>query len=88
MVRDLVPKERLLEWDVKEGWEPLCKFLGKKVPEGVIFPRANEKVAWKLVMKRRKMAAIRRFGARALMGMATLGVVTVIVVRACRIFMQ
>jgi hypothetical protein len=28
-VGSLVPKERLLEFDVKEGWKPLCKFLGK-----------------------------------------------------------
>jgi hypothetical protein len=27
--------------DVKEGWEPLCKFLGKPIPdEG--FPRTND----------------------------------------------
>lgn len=25
---------------VKEGWEPLCKFLGKKIPE-TPFPRRN-----------------------------------------------
>ena len=28
-----VPKERLLVWNVKEGWEPLCKFLHAPVPE-------------------------------------------------------
>lgn len=27
-----VPKHRLLIWNVKDGWEPLCKFLGKEVP--------------------------------------------------------
>jgi len=25
MIRGLVPKERLLEWSVDDGWEPLCK---------------------------------------------------------------
>lgn len=25
MIRGLVAKERLLEWDVEDGWEPLCK---------------------------------------------------------------
>lgn len=33
MIRGLVPKDRLLEWSVEDGWEPLCKFLGKNVPE-------------------------------------------------------
>ena len=27
-----VPKERLLVYNLKEGWEPLCKFLGKEIP--------------------------------------------------------
>jgi hypothetical protein len=30
-VRKYIPNERLLEFDVKGGWEPLCEFLGKKV---------------------------------------------------------
>jgi hypothetical protein len=25
MIRGLVPKDRLLEWSVEDGWEPLCK---------------------------------------------------------------
>jgi hypothetical protein len=33
----------VLEWDVKEGWAPLCEFLGEKVPFVKEFPRANEK---------------------------------------------
>jgi hypothetical protein len=41
MIRRLVPRERLLEYNVKEGWEPLCKFLGKGVPKGD-FTRLND----------------------------------------------
>ncbi|KAL8720092.1 MAG: hypothetical protein Q9225_002999 [Loekoesia sp. 1 TL-2023] len=41
-VRRVVPKERLLEYEVKEGWEPLCRFLGKEVP-GEEFPNVNDK---------------------------------------------
>ncbi|KAK0706070.1 hypothetical protein B0T26DRAFT_788410 [Lasiosphaeria miniovina] len=40
MIRGLVPKERLLEWQIEDGWEPLCRFLGKPVPEAE-FPHAN-----------------------------------------------
>jgi hypothetical protein len=32
-VRRLVPPERLLEWDVRDGWEPLCAFLDRPVPD-------------------------------------------------------
>jgi len=38
-----VPPERLLIFDVKAGWEPLCKFLGCEVPaSSVPFPCLNK----------------------------------------------
>ena len=37
-----VPKERLLVFDVKQGWEPLCRFLNVPVP-AIPFPKANTK---------------------------------------------
>jgi hypothetical protein len=40
MIRGLVPAEKLLEWSVEDGWEPLCKFLDKDVPKED-FPHAN-----------------------------------------------
>lgn len=36
-----VPRERLLVFDVKQGWEPLCAFLGVSVPNEP-FPHLNE----------------------------------------------
>lgn len=36
-----VPADRLLVFEVKQGWEPLCKFLGVPVPEGP-FPNTND----------------------------------------------
>ena len=41
LIRGLVPKERLLEFHVSKGWEPLCEFLGVEVPQGKEFPRSN-----------------------------------------------
>ena len=41
-IRRMVPKEKLLEYNVKQGWEPLCEFLGYEAPEWE-FPRVNEK---------------------------------------------
>jgi hypothetical protein len=39
-VRAAIPAERLLVFDVAEGWEPLCRFLGVPVPAEP-FPRTN-----------------------------------------------
>ena len=36
-----VPPERLLVFDVREGWAPLCNFLGVETPDEP-FPRLNE----------------------------------------------
>lgn len=41
-VRKIVPPERRLEYNIGDGWEPLCAFLGKEVPN-VPFPRLNER---------------------------------------------
>lgn len=35
-----LPMERSLIYSVKEGWEPLCKFLGVPVP-ATPFPKSN-----------------------------------------------
>ena len=43
-VRDAVPAERMLEYRVEEGWEPLCAFLEREVP-AVAFPHRNAGVA-------------------------------------------
>ena len=37
-----VPPERLLVFDVRDGWEPLCAFLGVLQPAGE-FPRVNDR---------------------------------------------
>ncbi|GAA4044616.1 sulfotransferase family protein [Nonomuraea soli] len=44
-VRATLPEERLLVFDVREGWGPLCAFLGVPVPPAP-FPQANERTAW------------------------------------------
>merc|ERR1712192_377127 len=36
-----VPADRLLVWQVKQGWEPLCQFLGVPVPD-LPFPNVND----------------------------------------------
>ena len=39
-VKAAIPGDRLLVFDVAEGWEPLCGFLGVPVPE-TAFPHHN-----------------------------------------------
>lgn len=40
-IRSLVPPERLLEYQIGDGWGPLCEFLGEDVPD-TAFPRGND----------------------------------------------
>ena len=54
-VRRTVPPERLLVFDVKEGWEPLCAFLGVPMPDEP-FPHLNDAAAF------REQASWRFFG--------------------------
>ncbi len=41
-VKRVVPAERLLVWEVGEGWEPLCEFLEVDVPDEPL-PHANDR---------------------------------------------
>ena len=41
-----IAPDRLLVFDVKEGWEPLCAFLGVPVPEDEPFPHVNDTAAF------------------------------------------
>lgn len=46
-VRERVPHDRLLVYEVKEGWEPLCHFLGRPAPDGTPFPNINDTQAFR-----------------------------------------
>ncbi|KAJ5593919.1 uncharacterized protein N7459_000127 [Penicillium hispanicum] len=41
-LKETVPEDRLVFFDVKDGWEPLCQALGKEVPKDIPFPRLND----------------------------------------------
>ena len=40
-VKERVPKERLLIFEAKQGWEPLCNFLNLPIPDQP-FPHVND----------------------------------------------
>jgi hypothetical protein len=41
-VKEFVPDDRLLVYEVKEGWDPLCAFLRVEAPKGKPFPHLND----------------------------------------------
>lgn len=61
LVRKTVPEENLLEYKLGSGWEPLCTFLGKDIPD-VEFPKVNETASM-----HEKMSIIARRGIKNLL---------------------
>lgn len=46
-LEDTIPEEKRLIMNVKEGWEPLCEFLGEEVPL-YPFPKVNEMATFQM----------------------------------------
>ena len=51
-VRQTVPPGQLLVYEVREGWEPLCKFLELPAPAGKPFPHLNDAAEFQATTKR------------------------------------
>ena len=49
-IREIVPPEQLLEFNVKQGWKPLCDFLGHPAPHHAEFPHMGESNQLRLAM--------------------------------------
>ncbi|KAJ7508597.1 hypothetical protein B0H11DRAFT_1965820, partial [Mycena galericulata] len=76
-VRRVTPKDRLLEYQLGSGWEPLCQFLGKDVPD-MPFPRINDAASYKekmVVLGRKGVARALRNVVGAFMFCAAVGIV-------------
>ena len=41
-IKDIYSENELLVYQVTEGWEPVCNFLGVPVPEGKPYPHLND----------------------------------------------
>ena len=61
----------LLEWEPGMGWEALCAFLGKKVPEQGV-PHANERGQMTKVLNWRVMVGLKLWVKKV--GLPTVGV--------------
>lgn len=73
-IREVTPPERLLNYRLDQGWEPLCEFLGKPVPN-VPFPHFNDTQAYHEqleVVVRRAARLMMRKGAPYLVGTVTM----------------
>ncbi len=57
-VKEHVPPDKLLVYEVKEGWEPLCEFLGVEVPENKPFPHLNDTDTFRKMVRRRLAFAL------------------------------
>ncbi|MBE1532022.1 sulfotransferase family protein [Actinomadura algeriensis] len=44
-VQKAIPPDRLLTYEVKQGWRPLCDFLGVPIPDEP-FPRLNDRLTY------------------------------------------
>ena len=74
-VRRRVPQDRLLVYEVKEGWEPLCGFLGVEEPD-TPFPHLNDAAEM-----RRRMLSVRVLGVAVPTALALLIIATLALFR-------
>ena len=75
-VRRAAKPGNFLEFQCKEGWEPLCEFLGKDVPNEP-FPSGNQREVFQQRIAARDSALIKKL---ALTALEVAGVVTVLAV--------
>jgi hypothetical protein len=76
-VRRNVPADRLLVYEISQGWGPLCAFLGVPAPEGKPFPQLNDTAAFRAKLKRDALI-VRTVGYTAL-GVAALALILIAV---------
>jgi hypothetical protein len=62
-VQETIPADKLLIFDVKQGWEPLCQFLGVPVPAGEPFPHLSDTSSEQKVIRDLRWDGARRAGA-------------------------
>jgi len=50
-VKRVVPPERLLIFEARHGWEPLCNFLNVPIPENMPYPHKNKGAFLRKILK-------------------------------------
>lgn len=77
-LKETVPKDRLVFFDVKDGWKPLCKALGKEVPDGVPFPQINDGEAIDRFAKKHVQRGLARWAGIVAVAVVVMAVVLVL----------
>ncbi len=83
-VQETLPKERLLIFDVSDGWTPLCAFLGVPVPTDEPFPHINDTEAFQRLVRDQIVRNVLQFGGATAGGIAGLSALTWFVWRSIR----
>ena len=65
-VRELTPPGNLLEYDIREGWGPLCRFLDTPIPTEIPFPNVHDVGTFRTRSRRRNLKQTLHFLSRAL----------------------
>jgi len=73
-----LPADRLLVYEVKQGWEPLCAFLGKPVPDEP-FPHANDTEEFRKTIRNMRLAFA---SIHVIAGLAVLSIIGALIWRA------
>lgn len=76
-LKETVPPERLVFFEVKDGWAPLCKALDLPVPENVPFPNINDGKSMQEFAQKQVLRGITRWAVI----FATLGISVAVVAR-------
>ena len=72
-IREMVPRDRLLNFKLQDGWEPLCAFLGKPVPD-IPFPHENETQANTQAFAELSQIAMKRIARNLIVALTIVGV--------------
>ena len=68
-----VPKARLIFYDVRDNWEPLCKVVGVPVPNGVEFPKINDGAAMDTFAQKQIQRGLARWAVACLVATVVIG---------------
>jgi len=72
-IKDTIPKNQLLVFDVKEGWGPLCDFLNVKVPSNP-YPHTNTREDFQKMIESQKQGAKKMIFAVSVVAVVVVGV--------------
>jgi Sulfotransferase domain len=83
-VQETLPPERLLVFDVSEGWAPLCEFLDVPAPVDEPFPHINDTEAFQHRVHEQIVRNVLQFGGATAGGIAGLSALAWFVWRSLR----